>query len=444
MTPEVTAMNSTVLMVTDEPMKHAALGQRIEQGGRKILEVRSGSSALERAHDGVDLVVLDATLPDMPPLEAIRALAAFDPQLPVIVLAAEPAVRLDAIKAGAYHAAKTPADVEEVALIAERALEHREGMRALERWVGRERAMYSPSSLIGRSAIIQEVRRKIDALAGATSSVLITGEGGTGREFVARILHAQSGRAAGPFVVVNALELVEDGVLSENGGGGEKGSFIRQARGGTLLLKEIGEANSIVQERLQRLLQRGNVDVRFLATSRTDLRELAQSGRFNADLAARLAAHNIRLPSLRERAEDIELLVQHFVERYARAVDKRVTGISEAARERFASHGFPGNVREIKNVVERAVLHAHGPLLEADDLQWVTQSAEDTHFELPAGGINMRAVEQDLVIQALHLTGGNQTRAAQLLGMNRDQIRYRIAKFHLERGSRANRPPSAN
>lgn len=435
-------MDSSVLIVTREPASQMDLRRHFEQAGRKVLQANSASSALERIHDGVDLMVLEASLDS--PIELIRRVEQRDPRLPILVLTDDPGVRLQALQAGAYQVMKSPVDVQEVELIAHRAFEHRRQLRELAQWVDRERAVYSSEGIIGRSAALQEVRRQVAALADATSSVLITGEPGTGREFVARVLHAQSRRAAGPFVAVSPLELMEDGALSENGGGGKKGSYLRQARGGTLLLKEIGEANSIVQERLRRLLQRDDVDVRFFATHRTDLRQLAHDGRFAEDLATRLTAHTLHLPPLRERLEDVELMVQHFVERYARSLHKRVTGLSETARQRLTAHEWRGNVRELKNTVERAVLHARGPLLEPDDLQWIAQSADDMHFELPAGGINMRAVEQDLVVQALQLTGGNQTRAAQLLGMNRDQIRYRIAKFHIERSAHPSRPPSAN
>jgi transcriptional regulator with GAF, ATPase, and Fis domain len=299
--------------------------------------------------------------------------------------------------------------------------------------------------------------RKVATSPGST--VLITGESGTGKDLIAKVIHYASSRAARPFLNITCSALPET-LLESELFGHERGAFtdarqqkrglLEQADDGTVFLDEIGEMTPALQAKLLRFLEEKtfrrvggmadvHVDVRVVAATNKQLEEAVGSGKFRDDLYYRLNVLRIEVPPLRDRGGDIGLLAQHFVEGFAREFKRRVPGLSADAIRRLQAYGWPGNVRELRNLVERAVLLADDGLLQAGDFETLTGSgasgekvaASTGAFALPPQGVNLENVERSLVVQALERSGGNQTRAATLLGLHRDQIRYRIEKFGL-------------
>jgi transcriptional regulator with PAS, ATPase and Fis domain len=286
------------------------------------------------------------------------------------------------------------------------------------------------------------------------STVLLTGESGTGKDLAAKAVHYGSARAPGPFVNVTCSAIPET-LLESELFGHERGAFtdaknlkqglLEQADGGSVFLDEIGEMSLLLQAKLLRFLEEKafrrvggsadiRVDVRVIAATNRNLEEAVRAGRFREDLYYRLRVLPIALPPLRERTGDVPLLAARFVEGFNREFGKKVRGLAPDARAALEAYPWPGNVRELRNVLERAVLLAEHDLLRAEDVSILAPPAAlAAGFELPAGGVALEELEKDLVIQALRRSAGNQTRAGRLLGLNRDQIRYRIEKFGLER-----------
>jgi DNA-binding NtrC family response regulator len=406
-------------------------------------------------------VLLDYRLPDGDGLTVLKALHAVDPDLPVILLTAHSSVQtvVDAMKMGAFDYATKPFDLDDVSLRLGRALEAtrlRRELRTLRDSLSRP---YGVNSVIGESETMQRVKalvRKIATSPGST--VLITGESGTGKDLIAKVIHYSSARAARPFLNITCSALPET-LLESELFGHERGAFtdarqqkrglFEQADEGTVFLDEIGEMTPAVQAKILRFLEEKafrrvggsvdiHVDVRVVAATNRNLEETVRDGKFRDDLYYRLNVLRIEMPALRARGNDVALLAQHFVEAFAREFKRPVRGVSAATETALKHYGWPGNVRELRNVIERAVLLSESETLEPADfasLDTLPGRTGNGHggFDLPAEGVNLEEVEKSLVIQALERAGGNQTRAATLLAIHRDQIRYRIEKFALAR-----------
>jgi transcriptional regulator with GAF, ATPase, and Fis domain len=281
---------------------------------------------------------------------------------------------------------------------------------------------------------------------------LLTGESGTGKDLVAKVIHYTSARASRPFMNITCSALPEQ-LLESELFGHERGAFtdarmqkrglLESADGGTVFLDEIGEMVPALQAKLLRFLEEKSfkrvggatdirVDVRVVAATNRDLEAEVEKGRFRSDLFYRLNVLPIRLPALREHADDVPTLVGFFIDNFNREFKKKILGVTPAAQAVLQGYGWPGNVRELRNVVERAMLLAEGERLEPRDFGALVSGRSSADlFDLPAAGVNLEELERSLVSQALKRSGGNQTKAAGLLGMNRDQIRYRIEKFGL-------------
>jgi transcriptional regulator with GAF, ATPase, and Fis domain len=288
--------------------------------------------------------------------------------------------------------------------------------------------------------------------ASPASTVLLTGESGTGKDLVAKVIHYSSARSGRAFMNITCSALPEQ-LLESELFGHERGAFtdarmqkrglLESADGGTVFLDEIGEMVPALQAKLLRFLEEKSfkrvggahdihVDVRVVAATNRTLEEEVANGRFRADLFYRLNVLPIRLPALREHAQDVPVMVKFFVDNFNTEFKKRISGISPAAETLLRGYGWPGNVRELRNVVERAMLLAVGDRLEVQDFGALTGArAAGDLFDLPAAGVSLEELERSLVVQALKRSAGNQTKAAALLGLNRDQIRYRIEKFGL-------------
>jgi DNA-binding NtrC family response regulator len=287
---------------------------------------------------------------------------------------------------------------------------------------------WSLARLVGRSPAVIELRETVERLAGDPATpVLFLGEMGTGRALAARILHQLCTRRARPLVTVRcgatASAPLAHTLLDP--------PALEPLRGGTLFLSGIHGADLSLQQKLARLLD--DADVRVVASADARLESAVSTGSFGRELYDRLSASTVRIPPLRLRTSDVEPLAQYYIEAFSQEIDKTVEGIMPEALASLEAYPWPGNVRELKAVIERAVLVANGDRLQAAQLALPGQRRDANEIDLPASGINLERLERDLVVQALQRTGGNQTRAATLLGLNRDQVRYRIEKFGLPR-----------
>lgn len=447
---------TTVLVVDDEPAIRLSVGAKLMQAGYTVLEAGSVQEARKHMPAELDLVLLDHRLPDGSGFELLKEMKLEHPEVPVIMLTAHTSVShaVAAMTAGAFHYLGKPVDLDELSLLVAKALETtrlRREIRALR--AERERTAQD-TSIVGNSpqmAAVADLLTRIAASPGST--VLVTGESGTGKDLVARAIHNQSARATSPFLNITCSAL-PGALLESELFGHERGAFtdakqrkiglLEHAEGGTVFLDEIGELELGLQAKLLRFLEDktfrrvgGNTDihadVRFVAATNVDLRDAVKRNLFREDLYYRLAVLMIKLPALREREGDAELLATHFIDRFNKEFGRNVHSINPAALSLIRTYPWPGNIRELKNAIERAVLLARGDVLTRRDFDMLaTTSVEECNFQLPAGGLDIRDVEKSFVQQALKRTRGNRTRAAKLLGMNRDQIRYRIEHFGLD------------
>ena len=447
--------NATVLVVDDEALIRWSLTERLKSEGYHVLEAETGRAALEKVPEGVDLVLLDYKLPDTDGVSVLRKIKEFDQDILVILLTAYASIEtaVEAMKLGAYHFANKPFNLDEVMSTVERALETTRLRREVRQFRTNAARPYTLHSIVGSSEAMTALRHMVARVASSpASTVLLTGESGTGKDLVAKIIHYASDRASRPFMNITCSALPEQ-LLESELFGHERGAFtdarlqkrglLETADGGTVFLDEIAEMVPALQAKLLRFLEEKTfkrvggaadirVDVRVVAATNRNLEEEVAKGRFRSDLFYRLNVLPITLPPLRAHPEDVALLVEYFIDGFNTEFRKRVLGASPAAYTILERYGWPGNVRELRNVVERAMLLSDGQRLEAKDFAALTVSAGSPDgYELPATGVDVEQLERSLVIQALRRAGGNQTKAATLLGLNRDQIRYRIEKFGL-------------
>jgi two-component system, NtrC family, response regulator AtoC len=451
-----------VLVIDDEANLRKVLAAMLRRDGFDVTVAVDGEQGLaEFNKNGADIVVTDLVMPKAGGMEVLRSVNAADPDVPVIIITAHGTVdsAVEAIKAGAFDYITKPFDQAELsAVIAKAAKAHDVAQRSV-RADDKARA-----AIIGESPQLQEVFKVIDKVADTPSTVLITGESGTGKELVASALHGASSRRQQPFIKINCAAIPHN-LLESELFGYERGAFtgavtskpgrFELADGGTLFLDEIGEIPVEMQVKLLRALQEGEfervggikttrVDVRLIAATNRDLQAEIEAGRFRKDLYYRLAVVPLLLPPLRERREDIPMLARHFVEKYNRKLNKRIEGISDEALAPLQAYGWPGNIRELENLIERVLLFADGPLITPRDLpetmrQGSPQAPAPSHAEMPAGEgglkdiVRMKAaeLEKDLISKALEETGGNVTRAARLLQISRKSLQTKMKEFGL-------------
>jgi DNA-binding NtrC family response regulator len=447
---------ATVLVVDDEQLIRWSLAERMRAEGYDVVEAATGQEALDRAREGVDLVLLDYKLPDLDGVTVLRRLRELDPDALVILLTAYASVEtaVEAMKEGAFHFANKPFDLEDVAFLVARALETTQLRREVRRLRATQAQPYSVDRIVGESQAMQSLRTLLTKVAvSPASTVLLTGESGTGKDLAAKVLHFNSDRANRPFMNITCSALTET-LLESELFGHERGAFtdarqqkrglFESADGGSVFLDEIGEMVPGMQAKLLRVLEEKSfkrvggsqdikVDVRVIAASNRDLEKEVKAGRFRQDLFYRLNVLPVSLPPLRQHLEDVPALVAFYVDQFNREFRKSVKGVPPSALKLLQGYGWPGNIRELRNAVERAMLLVNGAWLEPHDFPLTGGAATTVAYELPAHGVDLEALEQSLVIQALERSHGNQTKAAALLGMNRDQIRYRIEKYGLAR-----------
>jgi DNA-binding NtrC family response regulator len=454
-------------VVDDDEAIRWTLREALQSWGFKSTEAGSVAEALRQFRaDLPAAVLLDIDLPDGSGLDVLRELKHEHPESIVIMITGNVQVgnTISALRGGAYDFIAKPINLEELRITIRNALETRHLRREVAN-VRKERAReFNFSQIVGESSAMKKMLNLAAKVAESeVSSVLLQGESGTGKDLIAKAIHYGSGRAEGPFVAVNCAALPATLIESELFGY-EKGAFtdakarkeglFEQAEGGTLLLDEIGELELSLQAKLLRVLEEGAfrrvgglkdipLDVRVLAASNRDLKTESEANRFRLDLYYRLSIIQIDIPPLRERGDDVLLLSQHYIDTIGAKIRRRyrITGLSPEATEVFRSYDWPGNVRELRNVIERALIledadqitteYLPGSLLAPPRIAQTPSSGNDATalFVLPNEGISLDEAELSFVRQAIQRSGGNQTRAAELLGISRDQLRYRLKKL---------------
>ena len=444
-----------VLVVDDEALIRWSIKERLSEARLRVREAETAAEAVAAAQEGVDLVLLDYRLPDADGLTVLKRIKDLDPDTVVLMLTGHGSVgvAVEAMKQGAFHYVTKPFDLEELAVLVDKGLETTRLRREVKALRASRSEPYAIERIIGESEAMRQIKALLARIAASpASTVLLTGESGTGKDLAAKVIHFNSPRAAGPFMTITCSALPET-LLESELFGHERGAFtdarqqkkglLELADGGTVFLDEIGEMVPALQAKLLRFLEDRqfkrvggsvdlHVDVRVVAATNRNLEQEVQNGKFREDLFYRLKVLPLYLPALRDRTGDIPLLVRYYVDSFNREFRKNVRGITPDAMRYLESHAWPGNVREIRNVVERAVLLSDAPELTVEDFTLPAAGAPVSQgFKLPPGGIRLDELERGLVEQALARAGGNQTRAATLLGLNRDQVRYRIEKFGL-------------
>jgi two-component system, NtrC family, response regulator AtoC len=457
----MTPAPATILVVDDERLIRWSLDQQLRREGYAVLLAETGAEALQKAQaESPDLVLLDVRLPDADGLEILERLKTAEPEALVIMITAhggvESAVR--AMKLGAYDYIIKPFDMEELKLTVKKALETRSLRREVARFHAEQRQGSGLEAIIGKSRHISELKMLLQRIGQSdATTVLLEGESGTGKDLVARVIHFESGRAQSPFLAVNCAALPEQ-LLESELLGHEKGAFtdakvlkkglFEQADGGTVYLDEIGDMKLDLQAKLLRMIEEKSfrrvggvrdlrVDVRIIAATNRDLVQALEKGEFRKDLYYRLKVFPVHLPPLREHPEDILALAHHFLVQYARDSRRTIAGFVPEAEQRMTEYSWPGNVRELRNAIERAVIMTRGPLIDLEDLPHEIASPQVRSADRPAQTTQMTLehVERRLIEDALVTTQGNQVRAARMLGITRDTLRYRMKKFGLGEAS---------
>jgi two-component system NtrC family response regulator len=458
----------TILIVDDEPNYLVVLSELLKEEDFEVLTAQRGEEGLRIVEEtDLDLVITDMRMPGMDGVELLRAVKSYNVNLPVIMITAfgEVEKAVIAMKAGAYNYLVKPFNNEELLVNIRKAIEHYTLLRENLRLRDEARIRFGFANIIGKNARMQEIYRLIEKVAPTPASVLITGESGTGKELVARAIHVNSPRENGPFISVNCAALPET-LLESELFGHERGAFtgatsLRKGRfeladSGTLFLDEIGDIPLSLQSKLLRVLQERSfervggdrsisVDVRIITATNRDLKDEVDEGRFREDLYYRLNVLHIHMPPLRERADDIPMLTEHFINKFAKMLNKSDLRISGEALRYLVGLPWEGNVRELENTIERAAILCSNDVIKPEDVYPDTVSdkeetcwSPDIDLEkflpanLPLPEV-LSGVEERMVKRALEEAGYVQARAAEALGITKSLLQYKIKKYNLQK-----------
>ena len=449
-----------VLVVDDEENLRVVVRAFLRRDGYEVEVAASGEEALGLVESfGPDVVLTDVRMPKMGGLDLLATLKAKGFDATVIVMSAygNLDLALEAIKAGAYDYIQKPFKAEEVLLTLKKA-EEREALRRENRALRQEiRKEHLFETILAKSPPMQGIFKTIAKIADYKTTALVTGESGVGKELVARAIHTRSSRRAGPFVAVNCGAIPE-ALLESELFGYKRGAFtdavadrtglFEQAHGGTLLLDEIGELPLSLQVKLLRVLQEETirrlgdvkdvkVDVRIIAATHRDLQAETKAGRFREDLYYRINVLPIPIPPLRDRREDIPILIDHFVARNNARFGANIRGVDTEARRALLEYAWPGNVRELENTIERAMVLSERDLISAEDLSERVREARDPiQMHLTSGELSIkktaRVIEEILIRRALQKTKGNRTKAAEVLEISHRALLYKIKDYHID------------
>ena len=447
-----------ILVVDDDREMCSFLAEILGEEGYIVDAVQDGTAALDLfTRNHFDLVITDLKMPRMTGTELLRRLKEIDPECLVLLLTAFGTIdsAVDAMRAGAFHYLTKPVHTDEMLIQVERAMERRTLREELKRLRTEVRARDRLHNIIGQSEAMQKVFETVTQVSDLFANVLITGESGTGKELIARAIHFNSSRATGPFVAVNCAAIPET-LLESELFGYVRGAFtdakkdrrglFQEATGGILFLDEISEIPLNLQAKLLRALedkeirplganQAEKVDTRVLSASNRILDDMVRQGTFRPDLYYRLNVIRIELPPLRERSEDIALLVDHFIRKFSDSARRKVTGIQEEALTALKNYSWPGNIRELEHTIERAVLLGRGSTVGIDDLPPQLAACGESAVVLGAAlakQLTLRDLEREYIGKVLQTTQGNKTEAARILGVDRTTLYRKLEDYKLK------------
>lgn len=448
-------MKFTILVIDDEKNIRTGLAAALELDGYEVLMAADGTEGLDIAlHNEVDLVITDLRMPGVSGEEVLRRVTTETPGIPVIVLTGHGTVEnaVEAMRSGAYDFLTKPLNLDRLSLLVKRALQNRELIlqhRELEREMENKKSF---EHIIGKSPAMNKVFDVVKRVAPTKASVLITGESGVGKELIANALHNLSPRKDNPFIKVHCAALAET-LLESELFGHEKGSFtgavarkrgrFELAHGGTIFLDEIGEIDQSTQIKILRVLQEKKfervggeetleVDVRVITATNRDLEKEIADGRFREDLFYRLNVVRIHVPPLRERKDDIPLMMASFIHEFAEENGKKIEGIDPRARSALYAYDWPGNVRQLRNCIESAVVMTSGKVITLDDLPPSIRSGEETlSIHIPVG-VTMAEAEKQVILQTLSAQNGNKSKTAEVLDIGRKTLHRKLDEYGLE------------
>lgn len=448
-------MKFTILTIDDEENIRNGLADNFELEGYEVKQAASGKEGLQLIEKGdIDLVITDLRMDGISGQEVVNQVTSKYPGLPIIVLTGHGSIEdaTSAIKMGAYDFLTKPLDLTHLNKIVKNALQGRELALQKTQLLKELNNFKTLDKMVGKSAELRKVSETISKVAPSKATVLITGESGVGKELVADAIHNLSNRKDKPFVKVHCAALSES-LLESELFGHEKGSFtgadtmqkgrFELAHGGTIFLDEIGEINQSIQVKILRVLQEKkfervggektiDVDVRIVAATNKNLEEEVKAGRFREDLYYRLNVVRIQMPSLRERKDDIPLLVKSFLREFNLENEKNVTGFDAKSKAAILKYDWPGNIRELRNCVECAVVMCNGEEITLEDLPVsVRESVEDKNIIIPHG-ITLDEAEKIIIQNSLTMAGGNKTKAAQILGIGRKTLHRKLQEYGME------------